>query len=65
MGGREAIKKFLEIDPKVKAIISSGYSNDPIMDGYKKYGFSGVIAKPYNIQELSEILNKVRFLPQE
>ncbi|HEY7545498.1 MAG TPA: response regulator, partial [Blastocatellia bacterium] len=41
MGGKEAIKKLLEIDPDVKAIVSSGYSNDPIMTRFREYGFSG------------------------
>ncbi len=59
MGGEEAIQKLLEIDPKVKAIVSSGYSNDPIMANYKKYGFKGVIAKPYKIKELSKVLYDV------
>jgi len=60
MGGKEAIKKLLEIDSEVKAIVSSGYSNDPIMADFKKHGFSGVVAKPYTIEELSKILHRVR-----
>ena len=59
MGGKEAIKKLIEIDPKIKAIVSSGYSNSPVMTSYKDYGFIGVIAKPYNINELSKKLNEV------
>ena len=59
MGGKEAIKRLIKIDPKIKAIVSSGYSNSPVMTSYKDYGFIGVIAKPYNINELSEKLNKV------
>jgi len=59
MGGKEAIEGLIEIDPKVKAIVSSGYSNDPIMTDYRKYGFSAAVAKPYGIKELSEILHKV------
>jgi len=59
MGGKEAIKKLTEIDPKVKAIVSSGYSNSQVMTSYKDYGFIGVIAKPYNINELSKKLNEV------
>jgi CheY-like chemotaxis protein len=59
MGGKETIKKMLEINPKVKAIVSSGYSNDPIMADFKQYGFSGVITKPYEIEDLSELLYKV------
>ncbi len=56
MGGKEAIGKLLEICPGVKAIVSSGYSNDPIMADYRKYGFCGVVAKPYKLQQLSQVL---------
>jgi PAS domain S-box-containing protein len=56
VGGRKAIKKLLEIDPNVKAIVSSGYSADPIMSNYKEYGFSAVVAKPYNVAELEKTL---------
>ena len=59
MGGEEAIQKLLKIDPKVRAIVSSGYSTDPIMANYKDYGFEGVIVKPYKAEELSEILHRV------
>ncbi len=59
MGGKETIKKLLEIDPEVKAIVSSGYANDPIMAGFKKYGFCGVLSKPYEIRKLDETLQKV------
>ena len=57
MGGKETIKKLREIDPNVKAILSSGYANDPIMVDCKKYGFDNVIAKPYKIEELSKVLH--------
>ena len=59
MGGRETIQNLIEIDSKVKAIVSSGYSNDPIMADFKEYGFKGVIAKPYKTRELGEVLHKV------
>ncbi len=59
MGGREAIKELIQIDPEVKTIVSSGYSNDPIMANYKEHGFSGVIAKPYRIEELGDVLKKI------
>ena len=59
MGGKDAIQKLLEIDPDVKAIVSSGYFNDPIMSEYRQYGFRGVVAKPYEVEELTEILNQV------
>jgi len=59
MGGKETMKKLLKIDPGVKAIVSSGYANDPIMADFLNFGFSGVVAKPYTIQKLSEVLLKV------
>jgi CheY-like chemotaxis protein len=59
MGGKEAIKRLREIDPNVKAIASSGYSNDPIMAEFARYGFSGVLVKPYKIEELCGILRSV------
>jgi len=59
MGGKEAIRELLKIDPNAKAIVSSGYSSDPIMSDCKKYGFMGVIAKPYKISELGKTLQKI------
>ncbi len=59
MGGRKTIEELLKIDPNVKAIVSSGYSNDPIMANYKKYGFKAVVAKPFDLKELNEAIKKV------
>jgi len=59
MGGQETIQNLLKIDPDVKAIVSSGYFNDPIMSDYKKYGFCGVIPKPYEIEDLSALLLRI------
>jgi CheY-like chemotaxis protein len=59
MGGKEAVKKLIEIDPDAKVIISSGYSSDPIMSNFREYGFAGIVMKPYLISELSEQVRNV------
>jgi len=59
IGGKETMARLFKIDPRIKAIVSSGYSDDPIMADFREYGFSGVIAKPYRISELSKILQEV------
>lgn len=56
MGGRETITRLRLLDPNVKAIVSSGYSNDPIMSNFLEYGFCGCIVKPYNLNELGTTL---------
>lgn len=59
MGGKEAILKLRELDPEIRAIVSSGYSQDPIMADFKQYGFSAVLAKPFSGSILSAVLHKV------
>ncbi len=59
MGGKEAIRRLREMDPHVKAIVSSGYSYDPVMASFREYGFSGVIPKPYVMEDLGRVLEEV------
>jgi PAS domain S-box-containing protein len=59
MGGKEAIKKLLETDPQVNAIVSSGYCTDPVIKDYEQHGFRGFIAKPYTLEELGDTLEQV------
>jgi PAS domain S-box-containing protein len=59
MGGKEAIQKLRHIAPEARAIVSSGYADDPIMTHYKKYGFSGVIKKPYRVNAFGKELHRV------
>ena len=59
IGGAETVQKLKEIDPEVRTIVSSGYCNSPVMSGFKEYGFSGMISKPYKARGLSEVLHRV------
>jgi len=59
MGGKEAMETLLQIDPKVKAIASSGYSDDPVMAEFHKFGFSAIIPKPYRVMEAGKILHDI------
>jgi PAS domain S-box-containing protein len=59
VGGKEAMARLQVIDPQVKALISSGYANDPIMANFTQYGFSGVVTKPYTVERLKHALQRV------
>jgi PAS domain S-box-containing protein len=59
MGGKEALKRLIEIDPMVNAIVSSGYAMDATMSRYQDYGFRGVIAKPYEAADLGKVVHEV------
>ena len=56
MGGKEAIRELLAIDPGVRALVSSGYSNDPVMADFAEHGFCAVIPKPYRLADLAAAL---------
>jgi len=56
MGGKETVRALKEIDPAVRAIVSSGYSSDPAISEFKQHGFVARVDKPYRIQELGSIL---------
>ena len=58
MGGKETMDQLLKIDPGIKAIVSSGYSNDPVMADYRSYGFRGIASKPYRIKDLSRAVSE-------
>lgn len=59
MGGEETVRKILDIAPDAKVVVSSGYSNDPIMANYKEYGFCSALVKPYQMEELARIISQV------
>lgn len=59
MGGKDAIKRLLEIDPEAKAIVASGHSDDKIMANYRQYGFAAVLHKPYRIEDLIATIGRL------
>jgi CheY-like chemotaxis protein len=58
LGGKETIALLKAYDPAVKAVVSSGHSNDPVVQDYLHYGFSGKLSKPYKISDLKELLEQ-------
>ncbi len=63
LGGRESLEALKAIDPSVRAIVSSGYSNDPVMARYREHGFAAVVPKPYSIDALTTTLQRVLAQP--
>jgi PAS domain S-box-containing protein len=59
LGGKDAIKPLLEIDPSLKAIVFSGYSDDPVLANFAQYGFKGMLVKPFKSQALGKVLHDV------
>jgi two-component system cell cycle sensor histidine kinase/response regulator CckA len=59
MGGAETLQRLKEIDPGVKTVVSSGYSDDSLIAGYQEQGFKAVLRKPYDVDELQEVLNRL------
>jgi len=59
LGGKDTVEQLRQFDPQVKAIVSSGYSNDPVLSRYSKFGFHGVVAKPFRLAELSQVLHQL------
>ncbi len=59
MGGKEAVKNILTIDPKAKVIAASGYSTDPVIANYSDYGFRGRLVKPFKMKDLKKELDRI------
>ncbi|MEI6167601.1 MAG: PAS domain S-box protein [bacterium] len=59
IGGQEVLREILALNPAAKAIVSSGYSEGPIMADYASFGFKGVLPKPYTEQQLQELVTQV------
>jgi CheY-like chemotaxis protein len=58
MGGRDTIRRLREIDPDVRAIVSSGYSNDAVLSEHRAHGFRAMVAKPYRMEDLARALSE-------
>jgi nitrogen-specific signal transduction histidine kinase/CheY-like chemotaxis protein len=59
MGGREAMELIRKLDPDVPAIVSSGYSSDPVLGNFEEYGFQAIVPKPYELSQLSRVIHRV------
>ena len=59
MGGKEAVREILAMDPFAKVIVSSGYSNDPIMANCREYGFVAAMVKPFQLEDLARVIKQV------
>lgn len=57
MGGKDLAEHLREFDPAARIVVSSGYANDPILADFSRYGFRGVLVKPYRLGELREALH--------
>jgi signal transduction histidine kinase/ActR/RegA family two-component response regulator len=62
MGGTDAVARLREMDPGVRAIVASGYSNDPVLANYQDYGFRGILPKPFTMEQMQRELKKVMAL---
>ena len=57
MGGVEAARQILAFDPAARLVVSSGYSEDPVMANFKEYGFCAAIEKPYTVADIAKVIN--------
>ncbi|HEY3416916.1 MAG TPA: response regulator, partial [Armatimonadota bacterium] len=59
MGGKETISQLRALDPAVCAIVTSGYSNDPVMADYTTFGFQGMLVKPFKVDDLRVLVEHI------
>jgi CheY-like chemotaxis protein/two-component sensor histidine kinase len=67
MGGQEAARAILAIDPDAQLIVTSGYANEPILADYEAFGFSGRLTKPFSVSDLLRVLSSIQsaFTPEQ
>ena len=63
MGGTEVLRELKRIDPDVRAIVASGYTHDGVMARFEEHGFRAMITKPFSLQEIHEVMNRVAAEP--
>jgi CheY-like chemotaxis protein len=59
LGGKKAVGKLRDLHPDAKVIVSSGYSDDPVMSKFREYGFDGILVKPYKVEDLAAVIHRV------
>jgi CheY-like chemotaxis protein len=57
MGGAEALAQLREIDPRVCAVVMSGYADTGLLADYQQVGFAGRLAKPFSLRDLAVTLH--------
>jgi CheY-like chemotaxis protein len=59
MGGEEAVRELLKLDPAARAVVSSGYADAPVLARYRDYGFVAALPKPFSGRVLALVLEEV------
>jgi CheY-like chemotaxis protein len=59
MGGEEAVRQILKMDPKARVIVASGYSSHPVMSQFRTYGFRAVLQKPFGMNEVKTAFSQI------
>jgi two-component system cell cycle sensor histidine kinase/response regulator CckA len=59
LGGQAAMERMLKIDPSIKAIIASGFVDDPVIENFANYGFQGALKKPFKREEMKSLVEKI------
>ena len=63
VGGQDAVHTIKKIDPNARVVASSGHLEHPVMLDHAKFGFSGVLEKPYKLEKLQQVIEAVISAP--